>query len=280
MVDDEAVVCMHDLAVNEVMDNAAVVDTMAISKVVDAVAVDEGDDDDGVDDAMGVDGVVDDGEVVDEAVDDAMEVDEVVNYAKVVDEVVDDATRVDGAVDDGEVVDEAVDDAMVVYDVVDDVMVAYDEEVVDEKLQLNVDTAVELHFHVLLLGIQSTENKRKCQKNVPGHCKFPHGTNRPIIKLNCTQGLSSFFHTSVYCKIPTKKYIKQMVPWLRSQRVRLTIQRSWVLVPLRALATCWICSQLSRVQILGHTCNKQTGCLLPACRRLLFPLLHAEKGRL
>ena len=69
-----------------------------------------------------------------------------------------------------------------------------------------MDIAVELHFHVLLLGIQSTENKRKCQKNVPGHCKFPHGTNRPIIKLDCTQGLSSFFHTSVYCKIPSKEY--------------------------------------------------------------------------
>ena len=35
---------------------------------------------------------------------------------------------------------------------VDDAMVD-DEEVVDEKLQLDVDTVVELHFHVLLLGI-------------------------------------------------------------------------------------------------------------------------------
>ena len=170
-------VCMYDLAVNEVMDNEAVVDIMAISEVVDAMAFDEGDDDEGVDDAMGVDGVVDDGEVVDEAGDDAMEVDEVVDYAKVVDEAVDDAMEVD------EVVDEAVDDAMVVYDVVDDVMVAYDEEVVDEKLQLDVDTVGELHFHVLLLGIQSTENKRKCQKNIQGHCNFPHGTNKPISNL-------------------------------------------------------------------------------------------------
>lgn len=190
VVDDEAVVFMYDLAVNEVVNNATVVDAMAISEVVDAMAFDEGDDDEAVDDAMGVDGVVDDGEVVDEAGDDAMEVDEVVDYAMVVDEAVDDAMGVDGAVDDGEVVDEAVDDAMVVYDVVDDVMVAYDEEVVGEKPQWNVDTVVERHFHVLLLGIQSTENKRKCQKKVPGHCKFPHGTNRPIIKLDCTQGLS------------------------------------------------------------------------------------------
>ena len=159
---------------------------MAISKVVDAIcmAFDEGDDDEAADNAIGVDGVVDDGGVVDEVVDDAMEVDEVV------DEGVDDAMGVDGVVDDGEVVDKAVDDAMVVYDVVDDVMVAYDEEVVGEKPQLDVDTAVELHFHILLLGIQSTENKRKCQENVPGHCKFPNGTNRPIIKLDCTQGLS------------------------------------------------------------------------------------------
>ena len=246
---------VYNLAVSEVVDNATVVDTMAISEVVDAMAFDEGDDDEAADDAMGVDRVVDDREVEDEAVDDAMEVDEVVDYAKVVDEGADDAMGVNGAVDDGEVVDEVVDDAMVVYDVVDDVMVAYDEEVVDEKLQLDVDIAVELHFHILLLGIQSTENKRKCQKNVPGHCKFPHGTNRPIIKLDCTQGSSSFFHTSVYCKIPTKEYIKQMARWLRSQHVRLAIQRSWALVPLRALATCWICSKLSRVQILGHTSN-------------------------
>ena len=42
MVDDEAVVCMYHLAINEVMDNAAVVDTMAISEVVDAMAFDEG----------------------------------------------------------------------------------------------------------------------------------------------------------------------------------------------------------------------------------------------
>ena len=30
-----------------------------------------------------------------------------------------------------------------------------------------------------------------------------------------------------------------------------------------ALATCWICSPASRVQILGHACKKPTGCLLP-----------------
>ena len=30
-----------------------------------------------------------------------------------------------------------------------------------------------------------------------------------------------------------------------------------------ALDTCWICSRLSRVQILGHACKKPTGCLLP-----------------
>ena len=64
MVDDEAVVCMYHLAINEVMDNVAVVDTMAISEVVDAMAFDEGDDDEVVDDATGVDGAVDDGEVV------------------------------------------------------------------------------------------------------------------------------------------------------------------------------------------------------------------------
>ena len=64
VLDDEAVVCMHDLAVSELK-----VDTMAISKVVDAVAVDEGDDDEGVDDevvddAIGVYGGVDDAMVV------------------------------------------------------------------------------------------------------------------------------------------------------------------------------------------------------------------------
>ena len=29
------------------------------------------------------------------------------------------------------------------------------------------------------------------------------------------------------------------------------------------LAMCWICSQLSRVQILSHACKWPTGCLLP-----------------
>ena len=30
-----------------------------------------------------------------------------------------------------------------------------------------------------------------------------------------------------------------------------------------ALASCWICTRSSRVQILGHACKKPTGCLLP-----------------
>ena len=30
-----------------------------------------------------------------------------------------------------------------------------------------------------------------------------------------------------------------------------------------ALATCWICSRSSRLQILGHACKWPTGCLLP-----------------
>ena len=30
-----------------------------------------------------------------------------------------------------------------------------------------------------------------------------------------------------------------------------------------SLATCWICSWSSRVQILGHACKYPTGCLLP-----------------
>ena len=250
-------VCMYDLDVNEVMDNEAVVDTMAISEVVDDMAFDEGDDDGGVDDAMGVDGVVDDGEVVDEAGDDAMEVDEVVDYAKVVDEVVDDAMGVDGVVDDGELVDEAVDDAVVVYDVVDDVMVAYDEEVVDEKLQLDVDTVVELHFHVLLLGIQSTENKRKCQKNITGHCKFPHGANKPISNLIVLRD-NHHFSIQVY----TAKYLPKniskgngMAAWRRSWRVRLAIWRSWVLFSLLLLVGF----------VLSHPKFKSTatGCLLP-----------------
>ena len=186
VVDDEAVVCMHDLAISEVVDNAAVVDTTAISEVVDAMAVDEGDDDEGVDDTMGVEERDDDEAVDDEVVDDAMGVDGAVDDGEVVDEAVDDARGVHEGVDDAMMVYEGVDDAMVVADAMVD-----DEEVVGEiKLQLDVDTVVELHFHVLLLGIQSTENKRKCQENVPEHCKFPNGTNRPIIKLDCTQGLS------------------------------------------------------------------------------------------
>ena len=51
------------------------------------------------------------------------------------------------------------DDAMVVADAMVD-----DEEVVDEKLQLDVDTVVELHFHVLLLGIQSTKKKEMSEE--------------------------------------------------------------------------------------------------------------------
>ena len=30
-----------------------------------------------------------------------------------------------------------------------------------------------------------------------------------------------------------------------------------------ALATCWICSRSSRVQLLGYACKYPTGCLLP-----------------
>ena len=30
-----------------------------------------------------------------------------------------------------------------------------------------------------------------------------------------------------------------------------------------ALATCWICSRLSQVQILCHACKLPTGCLQP-----------------
>ena len=228
---------VYNLAISEVVDNAAVVDTMAISEVVDAVAVDEGDDDEEVDDAMGVDGVLDDGEVVDEAGDDAMEVDEVVDYAKVVDEVVD--------------------DAMVVYDGVDDVMVAYDEEVVDEELQLDVEKVVELHYHVLLLGIQSTENKRTCQKNVPGHYKFSHGINRPISNLIVLRD-NHHFSIQVYtAKYPPKNISKGngMAVWPRSRRVRLAIRRSWVLFPLLGLVRF----------VLSHPKFKSmaTGCLLP-----------------
>ena len=261
--DHDTCSCVVDeaVAVNEVVDDEAVVDIMAISEVVDAMAFDEGDDDEAVDDAMGVDGVVDDGEVEDEAVDDAMEVDEVVDYAKVVDEVVDDAMGVDGAVDDGEVVDEAVDDAMVVYDVVDDVMVAYDEvddeEVVDETLQLDVNTVVELHFHVLLLGIQSTENKRKCQKNVPGHCKFPHGTNKPISNLIVLRD-NHHFSIQVYtAKYPSKNISKEngMAAWPRGARVRLAIWRSWVLFLLLGLVGFVLSPPKFK--------STATGCLLP-----------------
>ena len=237
VVDDEAVVCMHDLAVSEVK-----VDTMAISKVVDALAVDEGDDDEGVDD---------------EVVDDAMGVYGGVDDAMVVCGGVNDAMVVYGGVDDARGVDEGVDDAMVVYGGVDDAMVVADamvddEEVVDEKLQLDVDTVVELHFHFLLLGIQSTENKRKCQKNVPGHCKFPHGTNRPIIKLDCTQGLSSFFHTSVYCKIPSKEYKQREWNGSVAKKSACQTRNPEVLGSTSVLGTCWICSQLSQVQIHSH----------------------------
>ena len=202
VVDDEAVVCMHDLAVSEVK-----VDTMAISKVVDAVAVDEGDDDEGVDD-----------------------------------EVVDDAMVVYGGVDN----------AMVVADAMVD-----DEEVVGEKLQLDVDTVVELHFHFLLLGIQSTENKRKCQKNVSGHCKFPDRTNRPISNLIV---LRDYHHSSIQvytAKHPPKNISKGngMAAWPRSQRVRLAIRRSWVLFPLLGLVGFVLsCPKFK---------STATGCLLP-----------------
>ena len=196
VVDDEAVDCTYDLVVNEVVDNATVVDNRAISEVVDAVAVDEGDDDEGVDDAMGVDERDDD-----EAVDDAIGVDGAVDDGEVVDEVVDDAMEVDEGVDDAMVVYEGVDDTMVVADAMVD-----DEEVVGEKLQLDVEKIVELHFHVLLLGIQSKENKRKCQENVPGHCKFPHGTNKPISNLIVLRD-NHHFSIQVY----TAKYLPKNI---------------------------------------------------------------------
>ena len=157
VVDDEAVVCMHDLAISEVVDNAAVVDTTAISEVVDAVAVDEGDDDEGVDDAMGVDERDDDEAVDDEVVDDAMGVDGAVDDGEVVDEAVDDAMEVDEGVDDAMVVYEGVDDAMVVADAMVD-----NEEVVGEKLQLDVNTVVELHFMFFCLE----SNLKKIKGNV------------------------------------------------------------------------------------------------------------------
>ena len=69
-----------------------------------------------------------------------------------------------------------------------------------------MDIAVELHFHVLLLGIQSTENKRKCQKNIPGHCKFPHGTNRPISHLIVLRD-NHHFSIQVY----TAKYLPKNI---------------------------------------------------------------------
>ena len=252
VVADEAVVRMYDLAVSEVVDNAAVVDTMAISEVVDAVAVDEGDDDEGVDDAMGVDERDDDEAVDDEVVDDAMGVDGAVDDGEVVDEAVDDAMEVDEVVDDAMEVDEGVDDTMVMADAMVD-----EEEVVDEKLRFYVDTVVELHFHVLLLGIQFRENKRKCQKNVPGHCKFPHETNRPILNLIVLRD-NHHFSIQVYtAKYPPKNISKGngMAVWSRSRHVRLAIRRSWVLFLLLGLVGF----------VLSHPKFKSTAssCLLP-----------------
>ena len=252
VVDDEAVVCMYDLAVNEVVNNAAVVDTMAISEVVDAVAVDEGDDDEGVDDAMGVDEGDDDEAVDDEVVDDAMGVDGAVDDGEVVDGAVDDAMELDEGVDDAMVVYEGVDDAMVVADAMVD-----DEEVVGEKLQLDVDTVVELHFQFLLLGIQSTENKRKCQKNVPGHCKFPHGTNKPISNLIVLRD-NHHFSIQVYtAKYPPKNISKGngMAAWPRGPHVRLAIWRSWVLFLLLGLVGFVLSPPKFK--------STATGCLLP-----------------
>ena len=170
-----------------------------------------------------------------------------------------DAMVVCGGVDDARGVDEGVDDAMVVYGGVDNAMVLADamvddEEVVGEKLQLDVDTVVELHFHFLLLGIQSTENKRKCQKNVPGHCKFPDRTNRPISNLIV---LRDYHHSSIQvytAKHPPKNISKGngMAVW---QRVRLAIRRSWVLFPLLGLVGFVLsCPKFK---------STATGCLLP-----------------
>ena len=104
-----------------------------------------------------------------------------------------------------------------------------------------MDIAVELHFHVLLLGIQSTENKRKCQKNIPGHCKFPHGTNKPISNLIVLRD-NHHFSIQVY----TAKYLPKniskgngMAVWPRSRRVNPCqsggpgfYSRSWDLLDL------------------------------------------------
>ena len=162
---------------------------MAISEVVEALAFDEGDDDEGVDDATGVDERDDD-----EAVDD---------------EVVDDAMGVDGAVDDGEVVDEAVDepmevdDAMVVYEGVDDAMVD-DEEVVDEKSYSWMWTQL-LNFIFKFFCLESNLQKikgnvrRMYQDIVNSHI----GTNRPIIKLGCILRDYHYFSIQTY----TAKYL-------------------------------------------------------------------------
>ena len=121
-----------------------------------------------------------------------------------------------------------------------------------------MDIAVELHFHVLLLGIQSTENKRKCQKNIPGHCKFPHGTNKPISNLIVLRD-NHHFSIQVYtAKYLPKKYKQR--EWngsvaKKSACQSVSIRRSWVLFPLLGLVGF----------VLSHPKFKSmaTGCLLP-----------------
>ena len=49
-----------------------------------------------------------------------------------------------------------------------------------------------------------------------------------------------------------------MAEWSARQTRNLKVP-GWSL----AAATCWICSRMSRVEILGHTCKQPNGCLLP-----------------
>ena len=67
--------------------------------------------------------------------------------------------------------------------------------------------------------------------------------------------------------------------WPSGQRFGLAIRRSRVspgLVPSPALATCWICSWSSRVQIFDQACKLPTGCLLPVevFTRVMLYLSH------
>ena len=46
-----------------------------------------------------------------------------------------------------------------------------------------------------------------------------------------------------------------------------------------ALATCWICSLSSRVEILANACKKATGCLLPVgVLILLYIIMYVVFG--